>query len=128
VTPEELLDAHPGVRVLTVDLFDTLVTRSVAQPTHVFALMERELTEREGARWHGFAAARVLAERRARHVMAAVSEHADVSVHDVMRELACDRGLSPSGRKMLVQLETGRVRGGTRLRGTSPGTPCARGQ
>lgn len=105
MTPGQLLDAHPGVRVLTVDLFDTLATRSVAQPTHVFALMERELTARAGRRWSGFAVARVRAERQARHVMAAVSEHADVSIHDVMRELACSLSLSPADRQMLVRLE-----------------------
>ncbi|MFM8793763.1 MAG: hypothetical protein ACKOFF_02545 [Acidimicrobiales bacterium] len=105
MTPARLLDAHSGVRLLTVDLFDTLVTRSVAQPTHVFALMERELIARDGGRWRGFAMARVRAERRARHAMAAVSEHADVTVADVMRELACALTLSTADRQMLVQLE-----------------------
>ncbi|MGA1362875.1 MAG: hypothetical protein ACO36A_08130 [Ilumatobacteraceae bacterium] len=105
MTPGELLGAHPGARLLTVDLFDTLVTRSVAQPTHVFALMERELTARDGTRWAGFAAARVRAERRARHAMTAVSEHADVTIADVMRELAGVLMLSPVDRQMLVQLE-----------------------
>lgn len=106
MTPAQLLDAHPGVRVVTVDLFDTLVTRSVAQPTHVFALMERELVARDGAQWAGFAVARVRAERRARHVAAAVSEHADVTIHDVMRELACVLSLAPAEREMLARLES----------------------
>jgi FMN phosphatase YigB (HAD superfamily) len=105
VTPQQLLDAHPDVRILSVDLFDTLVTRSVAQPTHVFALMERDLLARDGTRWRGFAGARVLAERRARRTTAAVSEHADVAIQDVMRELACAIVLSPAERRMLMQLE-----------------------
>jgi hypothetical protein len=49
MTPAELLDAHPHATVLTLDFFDTLVTRSVAQPTHVFAVMEERLVESQEA-------------------------------------------------------------------------------
>ena len=105
MTPAQLLDAHPGARLLTVDFFDTLVTRSVAQPTHVFALMERELTGRDPGKWHGFARQRVLAERRARRATAGISEHSDVTIDDIMRELAADLGLGMAERSMLVDLE-----------------------
>ena len=71
MTPAELLDAHPHVSVLTLDFFDTLVTRSVAQPSHVFAVMEERLASSHGPKWSGFALQRVLAERRARAALAA---------------------------------------------------------
>ena len=108
MTPAQLLDAHPGARLLTVDFFDTLVTRSVAQPTHVFALMERELTRRDPGKWHGFARQRVLAERRARQVAAGISEHSDVSIEDITRELAAELGLDPEHR---FEIDMGSVRG-----------------
>lgn len=105
MTPAQLLAAHPGVRLLTLDLFDTLVTRSVAQPTHVFALMERDLAGRDPGKWQGFARERVLAERRARREAAGISEHSDVTIEDIVRELAAELGLGMAERSMLVELE-----------------------
>ena len=54
----DVLNAHLGITVLTVDFFDTMVTRSVAQPTHVFAVVEQDLVVKHGARWKGAAAMR----------------------------------------------------------------------
>lgn len=105
MTPAELLDAHPHVTTLTLDFFDTLVTRSVAQPTHVFAVMEERLVSSDPEQWHGFAVHRVMAERRARTVMAAVDEHSDITLEDVLRELAIGMGLSNADRNMLSVME-----------------------
>ena len=66
VSAQHVLDRHPHATVLTIDFFDTLVTRSVAQPTHVFAVMEESLCRRFGRRWSGFAIQRVSAEHEAR--------------------------------------------------------------
>ena len=68
LTAEQVLDEHPQASVLTIDFFDTLITRSVAQPTHVFAVMEQDLIAMRGDFWRGFAVARVEAEQRARHL------------------------------------------------------------
>jgi len=105
MSPEELLDAHPGATVLTLDFFDTLITRSVAQPTHVFAAMEEELVRVEGDKWRGFAVRRVMAERRARQSIAHDGTGADITLDDIMRELAADLDLSMSGRERLAVLE-----------------------
>jgi len=105
VSPEELLDAHPGATVLTLDFFDTLITRSVAQPTHVFAAMEEELVRVEGDKWHGFAVRRVMAERRARESLAHDGTGADITLDDIMRELAADLDISMPGRERLAVLE-----------------------
>ena len=43
VSAQQVFELHPLAKVLTIDFFDTLVTRSVAQPTHVFAVMEERL-------------------------------------------------------------------------------------
>lgn len=105
MTPAELLDSHPHATVLTLDFFDTLVTRSVAQPTHVFAVMEERLVSSDPARWHGFALHRVMAERRARSVMSAVDEHSDITLDDILRELAVGMCLSTAERNMLSVME-----------------------
>ena len=103
--PADLLDAHPHVKVLTLDFFDTLVTRAVAQPTHVFAVMEEILLGQHGPRWRGFAVRRVEAELRARSVMAGVDGNADITLGDILRELAVDFSLSPDERLQLSELE-----------------------
>lgn len=105
MSPAELLDAHPGATVLTLDFFDTLVTRSLAQPTHVFAAVEEVLCREEGPQWHGYAVRRVLAERRARQRLAHDETGADITLGDIMRELASDYALSPSDRGRLAALE-----------------------
>ena len=43
LTAEQVIASAPNATVLTIDFFDTLVTRTVAQPTHVFAVMEAAL-------------------------------------------------------------------------------------
>ena len=105
MSPEELLDAHPGATVLTLDFFDTLVTRSLAQPTHLFAVIEEELVRIEGERWRGYAARRVGAERRARVSLAHDGTGADITLDDIMRELAADLDLSMPERERLAVLE-----------------------
>lgn len=82
-----ILDAHPGLQMVSFDFFDTLVTRRVAQPTHVFAEMERDLTSVD-SRWRGFARLRVEAERRARSRAAIDDPVRDVTLDEIWCELA----------------------------------------
>lgn len=102
---ERVLDSHKGIRALTVDFFDTLVTRSVAQPTHVFALIEKRLVAERGARWVGYAADRVMAEEQSRRWKREIDEHEDVTLDDILRELAVMRGLTVADRELLDELE-----------------------
>ena len=99
-----LLDAHPGVRVLTVDFFDTLVTRRWAQPTHVFADIERALVAADPAR-RGFARARVEAEHRARMIAAADDPHRDVTLAEIHLELSRMLGHDLAERHRLETME-----------------------
>ena len=66
LTAQVVLDAYPGAALLSLDFFDTLVTRSVAQPTHVFAEIERRLMREFGRQWKGFARIRVDVEHECR--------------------------------------------------------------
>ncbi len=103
-----VLDAHPDVEMVTFDFFDTLVTRRVAQPTHVFADMERDLVRLDG-RWRGFARMRVEAERRARHVAASDDPVRDVTLEEIWCELSRmegpGRSLGFADRQRLALLE-----------------------
>jgi predicted HAD superfamily hydrolase len=105
LTAEQVLDEHPQASVLSVDFFDTLITRSVAQPTHVFAVMEQNLVTSHGDSWRGFAVARVEAEQRARHNAASENEHRDVSLDEIVDQLAQQLHLARADCDMLMTLE-----------------------
>ena len=82
-TADEVLDAHPGITVLSLDFFDTLVTRFVAQPTHVFAEVERRLVPEFGPHWMGFARTRVQVEHELRVALAASGSPRDVTHEEI---------------------------------------------
>ena len=105
LTAEQVLDEHSQASVLSVDFFDTLITRSVAQPTHVFAVMEQNLITSHGDSWRGFAVARVEAEQRARHGVASENEHCDITLDEIGLHLASQLALNASDRDMVMALE-----------------------
>ena len=105
LTAEQVLDEHSQASVLSVDFFDTLITRSVAQPTHVFAVMEQNLITSHGDSWRGFAVARVEAEQRARHSAASENEHRDITLDEIGLHLASQLALNVSDRDMVTALE-----------------------
>lgn len=105
LTAEQLLDEHPQASVLSIDFFDTLITRSVAQPTHVFAEMEQNLIAALGDSWRGFAVARVEAEQHARHDAASENESRDVSFDEIGDQVARHLGLSRADRDLVMDLE-----------------------
>lgn len=105
LTAEQVLDEHSQASVLSVDFFDTLITRSVAQPTHVFAVMEQNLITSHGDSWRGFAVARVEAEQRARHSAASENEHRDITLDEIGLHLANKFALNVSDRDMVMALE-----------------------
>lgn len=100
-----LLNAHPSATTLTIDFFDTMVTRAVAQPTHVFAEIERRLVRDRGAHWHGFARRRVQAEHAARRAAAVSDPFRDVTLAEIYRELGVAIGASHGERLELANLE-----------------------
>jgi FMN phosphatase YigB (HAD superfamily) len=106
VSAQHVLEQHPHATVLTIDFFDTLVTRSVAQPTHAFAVMEEELCRRFGRRWSGFAIQRVSAEHEARKKAAKTNRHRDINFAEIMNELSATMNLDNHEREIVVELET----------------------
>lgn len=105
LSAEQVLDGVPRLAVLTMDFFDTMVTRSVAQPTHVFAVMEHDLIAENGIHWRGFAAQRVQAEHAARRVAAADDELRDVTIGEIYEQLATLRPISHRDRTALIERE-----------------------
>ena len=105
LTAEQVLDEHPQASVLSIDFFDTLITRSVAQPTHVFAVMEKDLIATRGDFWRGFAVARVEAEQAARRDAAGEDEHRDVSLDEIVNQLAQQMHLAQVDFDVLMTLE-----------------------
>jgi FMN phosphatase YigB (HAD superfamily) len=82
--------------VLSLDFFDTLITRSVAQPTHVFAEMERVLVHEYGSQWTGFAGTRVTLEHELRvahaQIVSEIQRHYELSdeMAERLREMECN--------------------------------------
>ncbi len=75
------------VRVLSLDAFDTLLLRSVAQPADVFPLLATRAVDRGLLSAHvtpmHFSALRRRAEERARHVRSQTSGSSEVSLADI---------------------------------------------
>lgn len=105
LSAEQVLDGVPNLSVLTMDFFDTMVTRSVAQPTHVFAVMERDLIAESGSSWRGFAVQRVEAEHAARRSAAHDDELRDVTIDEIYAQLATLRPLAHRDRVALIEHE-----------------------
>ena len=89
---EDLVFDNGDFDVLSVDVFDTLITRSLAQPSHIFAVLEKELLEQavspsEQKMFDGFARVRLFAERRARERKATTSPYADVTLSEIYAEV-----------------------------------------
>lgn len=101
----DVFDAHPNAIVLTVDFFDTMVTRTVAQPTHVFAVVEEELVSQQGARWKGVAVERVRAEHRARVAAAETNALRDITIEEIAQQLTTTLNLTPAEFDLFVRSE-----------------------
>ncbi|MSO59355.1 MAG: hypothetical protein EXQ63_03415 [Ilumatobacteraceae bacterium] len=93
------------ITVLSIDFFDTLVTRSVAQPTHVFATLEQRLVSDGQRCYHGFARKRIQAERSARQYQQELDDRCDVTIEDIYHHLQIALGLNYKERVRLMTLE-----------------------
>ena len=93
------------ISVLSIDFFDTLVTRNVAQPTHVFAVMEKTLLEKGQRHRHGFARIRIEAERDARVHQEAIDDRCDVTIEEIYHQLQIRLGINYGERVSLMEME-----------------------
>lgn len=102
----EVFDAHPHATVLSLDFFDTLVTRSVVQPTHVFAEVERRLIHEFGREWSGYAQKRVRIEHEVRVQVAAQGSLRDITHVDIMEALRVELSASERQIEFARELES----------------------
>lgn len=107
---DDLVFGNGDCDVLSVDVFDTLITRSLAQPSHVFAVLEEELRERastpaEQQLFDGFARTRLFAERRAREIKAQASPYADITLDEIYAEIRRELHLSFSESRVISERE-----------------------
>ncbi len=93
------------IKVLSIDFFDTLITRSVAQPTHVFAALEQRIIADGQRHYQGFARRRIEAERVARQCQQEVDDRCDVTIEDIYHHLQVALGLNYKERVRLMTLE-----------------------
>jgi FMN phosphatase YigB (HAD superfamily) len=81
---EEFFEFSRQKRVASFDVFDTALWRRVAQPTHVFALVEGDLVEAFGSEIaRDFAQARVDAELLARELGQREHGHVEVTLDEI---------------------------------------------
>lgn len=99
---QELLS---DIDVVSLDFFDTFVTRALSQPTHVFADMEHRLVQEHGFKWKGFAVDRVIAERQARQKKLLDDKNADVTLDEIYLELSFARRWSFTDRQLFADFE-----------------------
>lgn len=96
VMPEEFVEKLSGYDVVSFDVFDTLLFRTVEKPVDVFACVERKMA------CHGFAESRIRAEARARKALFQQTGCGEVNLEEIYKELEKEAGLS----KSLNQLKT----------------------
>jgi FMN phosphatase YigB (HAD superfamily) len=90
------LSSHDGVKVLSLDCFDTLLWRKVGEPTDVFFA----LAATEAFRRHGLTAAiRVGAEAHARRINWLVKGSMEVTLADIYRQ-----ALPEAGEELIAEL------------------------
>jgi predicted HAD superfamily hydrolase len=65
---QDVLHQSKNMDVVTLDIFDTALTRMLDSPIDVFAEVEQRLCEQEDSAWRGYASERESAERDARQL------------------------------------------------------------
>ena len=95
--PVDAAVCSPLTRVLSVDVFDTLLWRRVPKPTDVFLLVARRLADRDGLAGHvdprGFARLRLLAEAEARRRQRDLDGSVEVGLAEIYEVF--DRDVTP---------------------------------
>lgn len=91
--------------LVSFDIFDTLLDRSVEQPVHVFKMIEAEVDRITNGRIANFAAARPATERLLRERVAAAGQTQEVTLDQIYGELAERYGLSESTKDAVCALE-----------------------
>ncbi|SPA53074.1 HAD-IA family hydrolase [Cupriavidus taiwanensis] len=92
-------------KVISFDIFDTLVDRSVEQPVHVFRLIEAEVDLLTEGRISNFASARQAIERRLRERIAVLGEQQEITLEEIYDEIGAHYALAAEMRDAIRDLE-----------------------
>lgn len=92
-------------KVISFDIFDTLVDRSVEQPVHVFRLIEAEIDLLTEGRVSNFASARPAIERRLRERVATHGDRQEITLDEIYEEFGSNYALSAEMRDAVRDLE-----------------------
>lgn len=87
MTLSNIKDKLNMYEIISFDVFDTLINRCVGNPHNVFLVMEKELCEKYGNDYIGFAKKRITAERQANNF----SDKEEISLAEIYRYLDINR-------------------------------------
>lgn len=91
----------PSIKVVSIDVFDTLLNRPIETPVDIYALIEAEAVKRHGTRFEGFARFRVAAEHGAREAMGEI----EITLADIYDVLSRQWQLTKVSREIICALE-----------------------
>lgn len=94
----------PLVDVLSLDVFDTALTRTVDSPIDVFAEVEKRLFQHYGVCANGFAEKRELAEQKARRVRSQQG-YEDVTLELIYQNLDGSEWMRTRSKELEIQVE-----------------------
>ncbi|WP_206752285.1 hypothetical protein [Acetobacter fallax] len=93
-----------SIEVVTFDVFDTALTRTLDTPVDVFALIEKRLTDAHGAMFAGYAVKREDAEKTARHKAGACGRR-EIGFDEILDVLLSENRCFCSFRQVLADTE-----------------------
>lgn len=108
--------ANPSIRLVSFDIFDTLVQRALERPVDVFTLMEPRVREISGGKIQNFGKTRYLAERMARERKKKVNPDSNEVTLEEIYDVFVSAGDLNAAQAKSVMLEELRVERGVLLR------------
>lgn len=92
-------------QLISFDIFDTLVDRSIEQPVHVFRMIEAEVDLITEGRISNFQVARQSIERSLREKIAVLGGRQEITLEEIYDEMAIRYALTPQKRDEVRDLE-----------------------
>ena len=88
-------------RIVTFDIFDTLVKRNVYSPVDVFQLIEKQYNREHTIKIKGFASERAAAEQKARRD----SKYEEITLDEIYNKLSYDARVCSELKKIELNTE-----------------------
>lgn len=100
---KKIQDKKP--QIISFDIFDTLVDRTVEQPVHVFRMIEADVDLATQGRVSNFQVARQGIERSLREKIALQGERQEITLEEIYDAMAVSYALTPEMRNVVRDLE-----------------------